>query len=185
MTGSLWPSWRPTRPSWRSSRGRKAQPRLMPDPTNARRGTHRPRPAGPVPRAWSTRLGWAGLGLLQVGPWRKRRKGEPQDWGLQQGLSLLAALAFPWSPPLCRDVGTVSQAGVSPSMSSLPSADHLLSYLIREERKRVPARGAATHACTGTNLVPPKFQPLLDSEKAPGPPCGVGKTGGVAGVCQV
>lgn len=26
MTGSSWPSWRPTHPSWRSNRGRKAQP---------------------------------------------------------------------------------------------------------------------------------------------------------------
>lgn len=90
----------------------------MADPTGARRGTHRSRAQSLEHMAG---LGRAGMGLLQTGPRRSEKEREAPGLEALQGLGLLSALAFRCPPPPCRDVGTVSQAGVSPSMSSLPS----------------------------------------------------------------
>lgn len=67
---------------------------------------------------------------------------------------------------LCRDVGTVSQAGMSPSMSSLP-----LSCPFKGERKEMGPHLGCSHLCPHRHpdLVPPKSQPLLDNLEAPGP----------------
>lgn len=144
MTGSLWPSWRPTHPSWRSSRGRKAQPRLMPDPTNAQRGTHRPRAAGPVPRAWSTWLGWAGAptsGAVE----EEKERGAP-ELEPSAGAEPACSSGLPLAPSSLQRCGD-SVSGWCEPLHELPSECRPPAVLPYQGRKEMGPHPGCCHPC--------------------------------------
>nr|KAF6442005.1 RAB11 family interacting protein 3 [Rousettus aegyptiacus] len=97
-TGSLWPSWRPTHPSWRSSRGRKAQPRLLPDSTNSpEMATAHTGQDQQVPCPLSLEH-TARLGRIKTGPWRRGKKREALGWDPTAGVGPALSSGFPLLP---------------------------------------------------------------------------------------
>lgn len=122
MTGSSWPSWRPTHPFWRSSRGRKAQLGVPGTP--------------PAPRRWPRRthgrdqqLGWAQREEQEIWAQSPRRRG------------------WRGAHPLQR----CGEHGSGEPLRELPPTwqTSLLPYLSGKKGRTRPHRDAALCICSG------------------------------------